>query len=341
MGILDWFKNRPSLFEPDSPSDAIAVQAIDKAVMLTDPRIKLIASYRERLAPAVDVTVRYLREIVLAVPPGIRVSSAHWSTNAALRAFFASAQDIPAAIGRSGNLRTLLGKYSDLDDAVFVLSMKYDEQRALGVSLHGDMVQRDVVQTRVGFSNHEVRICGRDESEVRHLLGVQAYEYLLAQALSEIGEERSERRELEDNRALIKARLRMLQQQGPGLGSVFGRSPERSEDENKPRAQLEENERELEAIENQRPALDSELELLRAVLMRPERYIRFEAKRLRLNTMNVRVDEACTDVASAIHFSLVHLSGETQIERAFVLASFPRSELSDGGINFDDALLLL
>ena len=56
---------------------------------------------------------------------------------------------------------------------------------------------------------------------MRRLLGTQAFEYLVAQALSDIGEMRSERRELEESAALIRAHLRLLRQQGPGLGTVF------------------------------------------------------------------------------------------------------------------------
>ena len=55
MGLLDWFKNRQSQFDPDSPSDELTLRAIDKAVALTNPRLKLVRGYQERLAPAVEV----------------------------------------------------------------------------------------------------------------------------------------------------------------------------------------------------------------------------------------------------------------------------------------------
>ena len=47
MGILDWFKSRPSFFEPDRLSDDTTTRAIEKAVTLTNPRMKLIHSYRD------------------------------------------------------------------------------------------------------------------------------------------------------------------------------------------------------------------------------------------------------------------------------------------------------
>lgn len=336
MGILDWFKSRPSFFEPDRLSDDTTTRAIEKAVTLTNPRMKLIHSYRERLAPAVDISVQYLREMVRAVPPALSVSSVNWSTDPVLRAFFVAAQDIPSTMGRSKNLRTLFNKYPEIDDACFILVMKFNEQQVFGTSMQGNVVQRDVAQTTVGFSDHEARICGLDDAEVRRLLGAQAYEYLLAQALSEIGDERSERRELEDNRALIRARLRLLQQQGPGLGSVFGRVAASSDDEFRLETQLTENERQIEAICSQQSVLDAELESLGAVLRHPERYIRIEQKQLRLNSMNVLVDDASNAVASEIVFSLAQLTGVREIQRAFVMARFARSGLPEARMNLDD-----
>src|ERR1035437_4587409 len=274
MGILDWFKNRLSHFDPHQLSDEMTLRAIDKAVTLTNPSLKFVRSYQERLAPAVGVSVRYIRDVVLSLPPAIPVSVASWSTEPALRAFFVSASDIPSALARSQNLHTLFEKFPDLDEAYFMVVMAYNEQRVLGMSLRGDVVQRDVVQTVVGFSDHQARICGQEDVEIRRLLGTQAFEYLVAQALSEIGEDRSERRELADNRELIRARLRLLQQQGPGLGSVFAMAPANSGELLKLEAQLLDNERQMESLGSPQFALDAELEALREVLERPERYIR-------------------------------------------------------------------
>lgn len=337
MGIIDWFKNRPTQFDSDRQSNQLTLWAIDKAITLTNPRLKLVHAYQERLAPAVETSVRYLRQTLQTLPAPINVSAANWSADPALRAFFVTASDIPSALARSSNLHTLFDKYPELDEAYFILGMRYNEQRVLGVSLQGDVVQRDVAQTIVGFSDPQARICGQRDTEVRLLLATQGYEYLVAQALSQIGEDRSERRELEDNRALIRARLRLLQQQGPGLGSVFGSAPASSVEQLKLEAQLLENERQLETIGSVQSALDAELELLREVLANPQRYINVEKKELRLSTMNVVVDQTSSDVASEVLFSLAKLSGSPELQRAFVMARLARSELPEMKINFTEA----
>jgi hypothetical protein len=327
MGMLDWFKNRSSQFDPERLTEELRLRAISKAVALTNPRLKLLDNCQECLAPAVETSIHYLRAIVKALPPAVPVAAAGWAMQADLRAFFVSAADIPLVLGRSPNLRTLFNKFPQLETAHFILGMAFNEQRVLGMSLQGGLLQREVEQVAVSFSEHQVRICGHSDVEVRRLLGAQLFEYLLAQALSEIGEERSERRELEENHTLIRARLRLLQQQGPGLGSVFGVAPAAPGEQSALEVQLQENERQLDALGSPRAALEKELELLCAVLAAPERYLRIEQKRLCLNTMNVVIEEAAGELCSDVSFSLVQLSGAQKIQRAFTLGTFSRADL--------------
>jgi hypothetical protein len=329
MGMLDWFKNRSSQFDADAErlTDELRLRAINKAVTLTNPRLKLLDNHQDCLAPVVETSIRYLRAIVRALPPPIAVAATDWAMQPDLRAFFVGAADIPLILGRSPNLRTLFNKFPQLETAHFILGMAFSEQRVFGMSMQGGLLQREVAQMAVSFSDHKVRICGHSEVEVRRLLGAQLFEYLLAQALSEIGDERSERRELEENRALIRARLRLLQQQGPGLGSVFTGAPESYAEQSALEVQLQENERQLEALGSPRAALEKELELLCAVLAAPERYLHIEQKKLCLNTMNVVIEEPAAELCSDVSFSLVELNGVQKIQRAFTLGTFSRGDL--------------
>lgn len=334
MGILDWFKNRSSHFDQGTVSNEAVNKAIEKAILLTNPKLKILSAYRDRLAPAVKNSIVYLREMMLSLPPSIEISAQFWATDPALRAFFASASDIPTILGQSHNLRTLFGKYPELENVYFILAMSLNEQNVLGISLQGEIFQREVQQKIIGFSAHQARICGKDEAEVRRLLGVQAFEYLVAQALVEIGEERSERRELENARNLLRARLRLLQQQGPGLGTVFGDAPENTSERFRLENQLLENEKQLEAMGDHQSSLDAELECLREVLVQPEKYISVETKKMRLSTLNVLLDSQSTDVSSEIRFCLAKLNGNPKLQKAFVLARFARGEMPEEKIDF-------
>jgi len=82
--------------------------------------------------------------------------------------------------------------------------------------------------------------------------------------------------------------------------------------------------------------LEAELETLREVLEQPERYLRGEQKRLRLSTLNAVLDTDSSDVSSDVEFSLARLEGIPQIERAFVMAHFSRSDMPSARMNFDE-----
>ncbi|SBT10741.1 conserved hypothetical protein [Candidatus Propionivibrio aalborgensis] len=338
MGILDWFKNRPGQFDPDRVSDEMIQGAVEKAIALTNPRLKLLPDCYKRLTPAVETTIEFLCAQVAALPAAHPLSAKAWSSDPALRAFFVAPTDIQSVLGRSENLRTLFDKFPELDEALVILGMAINKQRVFGMALHGDMVQRDVAQTSVSFSDHRARLCGRDEARLRRIVGVEVFEHLVAQALSEIGEERVERQELQASRSLIRTRLRLLQKHGPGLGSMFGADPAAPGEQTQLEASLLENERQLHAIGGGESVLEAELECLKEVLGKPESYLRFEPTRLRLSPMNVMLEETSTATAADVEFVIVELSGATPQRRAITLERVARTELPPPQkLNFDHA----
>jgi len=338
MGILDWFKNRPAQFDPDRVSEEMIRLATEKAITVTNPRLSVLPSCHRRLAPAVETTIEFLRGLVHALPSTRSLSSASWVADPALRAFFVAPTDISSLLGRSENLRTLFDKFPELDEACVILGMAFTEQRVFGMALQGDMLQRDVVQTSVSFSDHRAHLCGRDESRLKRVVGAEAFEYLLAQAMAEIGEERVERQELEGNRSLIRARLRLLRQQGPGLGSMFGAPPAAHAEQARLEEDLLENERQLQVLGGSESALEAELDSLKEVLENPARYLRIEPTQMRLSTMNVVAEKNSSELASEVDFAIAELTGTPPVRRAFVVARVARNELpSAPKINFDDA----
>lgn len=335
MGILDWFKNRPAQFDPDRVSEETLRKATEKAITLTNPRLQVLPSCHKRLVPAVETTIQFLSENIGRLPPARPLSAACWASDPALRAFFVNHTDVGVALGRSENLRTLFDKFQDLEEAFLVLGMAYNEQRIFGMALQGDMVQRDVAQVSLGFSDHRTHLCSRDESRLRRLIGTAGFEYLLAQALSAIVVERAERADLVGTRALLGARLRLLQQQGPGFGSIFAAKPEHTE-QSALEAELLKNERSLADIGVAETALEMELECVKTVLQNPDRYLQIEQRNVRLNTTNVVVDDG--GEAADVVFSLADFKGSQPRKRAFVLARVVRDELPPvRGIDFDDA----
>lgn len=96
---------------------------------------------------------------------------------------------------------------------------------------------------------------------------------------------------------------------------MFGTEPAARSEQDRLAALLLENEQQLETIGgNEIP--QAELECLQAVLANPQDYLHFAPKRLRLNTMNVVVDESGTDRAADVDFAVAELGGTPPMRRA-------------------------
>ncbi|HNH23869.1 MAG TPA: hypothetical protein PK261_02680, partial [Accumulibacter sp.] len=327
MGILDWFKNRSAQFDDQQISDELLRSATEKALTLTNPRLQVLPGCHKRLASSVRTTIEFLGEMVRELPPVRELAAVNWATDPSWRAFFVTPNDIGITLGRSERLRTLFSKYPELDEAFLVLGMDVSEQQTLGIAVEGEMIRRDVLQTSVSFSDHRTHICSREESRLRRLFGAAAYEYLLAQALTEIAECRTERSELEGNRSLLQSRWRMLQQQGPGLGSMFSTADEGRAEQKKLAEQLLANEQQLREIGTAENILEIELQTLCAVLDNPGRYLSIAQHRLHLNATNIVVDDPIDSNAAGVDFSLAEFKGTSSRRRAFVLARVARGEV--------------
>ena len=340
MSALDWFANKSSQFDTkvfSGKSDKYLHLSTDTAVSLINPELKFLHPYREVLASAVENSLDFIREIILSLPEAVFISASEWHSSPFLRAFFASESDIPVIMRGSKNLRVFLDKHPRLDRVWLILDMNVSEKDAAAeMSLLGSDVCKDRFQKTVNFSDHKIHICGADEAEAHRLFGAQCFEYLVAQALHDISQRRTERQDLEEERAMLRARLRSFQQRGSG--PVFNPTPEKSEEKMKLDALLLENERQMRAGSSTQSALESELECLRDVLKNPGRFIFFENKQQRLNRMNVIVSKQSLEAASDVSYSLIRLMGTFRARKACVVAHFSRNEMPEVvRANFADA----
>ena len=111
MSILDWFRNQAGHFDTDRLSAEMVQWAVDKAITLTNPRLKLLPNCHKRLAPSVETTIRFLQGLVKLLPAIRRMSPETWSADPTLRAFFVSPSDMKGVLTRADSLRALFEKF--------------------------------------------------------------------------------------------------------------------------------------------------------------------------------------------------------------------------------------
>lgn len=338
MGILSWLSRT-------DPADLQDKQRIDQTVervMRLNPQLKLARRYHAKLAPAVATALKYVVELVESVPAARDANAAAWSHDPYIHAYFVAPEDVAAVISRSRDLRAYFDNNADAPEAFAVLGMELTERHILGVAVEGDTMRRDVPQTTVSFSDHQVRMCGRTDADLRNEIVQRLLDQLALEGLARIAADKSRREMLERERALLKTRLQLLERQGNGLRAVLG-SDAASEPGELARleAQIDENDHNLSSLVLREDALDRALDHLCEVYAQPAPHFYLSTRRLRLDRMNVVLDANSTQAGADLEVHTARIPTSPPRTRAFSLVRFARTDLLPAQSMFDEANRLL
>ncbi len=300
-----------------------------RRVLGLNPCLRYAHGHDERLRSALAHSLDYLGGLVTAFPPPRSASARSWASDPYIRAFFAKADDVGVALSRSADLHRFFEKTPGLNETFAVLGMEMNERRTLGVSNEGGLTRSDVPQTTLSFGDHQLRICGSTMTALRDEIAGRLIDQLALEALALIAQEGERRDMLERERALLAARLRILQHQGTGMRSVAGGD---MQDDSAARARLgvlmDENNRDLRGLGLLSDAFDRQLECFCQVFAQPAKRIHVKKKRVRLNRMNVLVaDDTPDDEAHTLELDIALVPGNPPRERAVALVRVARADV--------------
>ena len=312
---------RPMARRRQSAADAaLADPVIDRMVLATDRRLASVPGYRQSLRSPVLAARERLAEMIARIPGPTEVSPRSWSEERALRPLFVKGEDAASAWSRDQGVRAFFDMHPAAD-CFGMLALVQTDRRVLAVVQQGESMQAEVARTTVSFGEPQVLAPSPDEAAARAELVLRAMEYLAMRAMERVGAMRAERRGLEQERALLQAKLQLARRQGRGLGTIAATS-----DDTVDAATLErELARNIEALEKSasRDLLPALLEELLAALDRPEEHLTIEACTLALDAMNFAVPpspQAITPCAA-----ILELANRGRF--AVLLARMPRADL--------------
>ncbi|MGZ5182418.1 MAG: hypothetical protein ACXWC2_18205 [Ramlibacter sp.] len=326
------------LGEPDRVQVADAVERI----VALSPHLRMARRYETRLQPAVVTALRYVREIVAAIPPAREASAAAWPVDPYIHAFFAGADTVAPVLSRSRDLRDFFERNPGLPEAWAVLGMAMSEKHVLGAALEGETMRRDVVRETISFSDHQVRMCGRTEAELREEIVRRLIVQLGLQGMARYAAQQTQRGLLENERALLHTRLQLLERKGVGLKALVGEQDAAGAEE---LARLQEaildNEGAIRRLGLRSEALDRELAEVCAVLADPAAHLFVQPRRCVLDKMNVVLPPDRPDGGDEVVFQVAQVPTVPPQERAFTLVRFARADLRSPGGLLDEASRLL
>lgn len=183
---------------PEPPVDAAIVHAVDHAVELVDPVLKVVGGLEKSLGPAVSHALQYCAELVEALPPPLEVSHRNFASDPLVHAMFASANDIDLMLGRSSAVRDFLadGENAFSTECYALLGMRRNQKTVLGMALHGDVLQADAPRKLLYFSDHTLHELSISEEETRRRLQFSAFDGLVRSFADALAAQRKAKDEL-------------------------------------------------------------------------------------------------------------------------------------------------
>jgi hypothetical protein len=262
--------------------EALVEEGMERVIDGIDPRLRLLSGYRKRLREPVMTAIDQVIRIVEALPSPVSAATADFSEDALLSACFVSADSMRETLGNDPQLDAYRSSLIDTDvSPCLLLLVERCEKNTLGVELCGEMLRNDVVQISVSFRTPRVVEVAADETELRRQLKRRAFDYLIQLALQRIGEVKEEKDSLGKQRGLLQAKHSLLRRSGMGFEQTAGELA-------KVEAELVEIDAQLQGLNPEGNALESQLAIAAEVLGDAAQQLRGEHLEIHLDRMNIR-----------------------------------------------------
>lgn len=265
--------------------------AIEQVVDASEPRIRLVGDYADKLMDAVDAALNHCQQLTRQLPPALTLSARAWASDPRVNAFFATAADLRAMLSQSRSVRAFFQQPGQPEECFALLLMVKRETGTFGSALEGDLLIREVRQIQVSFSEHRLHFPAASETELRQDLRQRMLVFLAGRARERIGELRARRDALEEQRRQLRAQLQALRGQARGLRPLLSSADADERRLATLEQRLARTEQDLTDARKPLATLDDYLEQVRQIVGQPEPYLHLHPLSLRLNRLGIKLDE--------------------------------------------------
>lgn len=374
MSILSWLRNRGLHWGGVDPGNATRktekggragmvgkagkadkkeLAALAERVTRLCPYVRLVPDYRKRLAPALAIADRYLRDVVAGLRASAVASEVTWGTDPCIRAFFGRAQDVMPVLSRSADLRDFFSRSPSVVEAYAVLGMAKQERHTLGVALEGEVMRSEVPQTTVSFVDHRVRICAVSEAALREEIASRMLDQLVLQALAQVAGGKPGSNDVEGEQALVSTRLQLLEKQDVGMRGALGGDAVAVADASvgadtgkaaRLHEQVDQNGKAIASLgapAGRAGVPERQLRALVDVLSHADASFLVERERVRLSRMNVVLAPDSDAVGDDLELMTARIPGDPPLVRTFALICVTREKMLSPMQLLDDAARML
>jgi hypothetical protein len=289
------------------------IQAVEHVVDETHSRLRFLPGYTRRLQDPVATAFGYIDELVEELPEPILCSRSTFAEDPRVNAFFVDPRHLQKVFSENAGVHELFDRDPSVNECWALLCMRKEEHQQLGMSLVGDLVQRDVMQTLVNFTDHQIYSPAATEAEARCSLKCCIFNSLLAHIRRRASDEKIRIVELENRRQSLLSRSHRAT---PDNGGESAQELQR---------QIDDIGRELAGEIPRLASPEYHLDLVTDVLGNPARYVAGSLYSIRLSRLGIRLADGSDDTGNEI--ALFEIRVASQGTRVGVLVHFPRAEL--------------
>ncbi|MDH3870936.1 MAG: hypothetical protein OEU44_01820 [Gammaproteobacteria bacterium] len=302
-------------------------RAIDIIVEQTDPRLRFVRAYRRKLRKPVVRSLVYADDLIGRIPGPFEVSRKAYGSDPQVNALFGSVDDIDTLFAHSRMLQDFFRDKPGCDLVYVPLIMLRREKRILGIALSGGIVRRDVARTSVNYSEHRLGIVHATcEAELRGELKWRGIHFLAVTALENITRLKAGTAQLEEQRALLKMKLRNMQTQHRGLDALVAPPPSDTQEQQALEQHLEDTYRKLQEARTGVVTLDDYLDQVCRVLNHPSRFLRVKRNSVTVDRMGIKSDAMSHQQGSEVVSATITIGAHPAVE--MIMASFQRMDMA-------------
>ena len=316
--VLDAIRERRHQHSLDSDKQGLLIDVLERVVDGTDVKIRLVPGYRRKLLDAVEGALEYADRLIDQFPEPLDLSPKRFVSDPYVNAFFVSPRDLKRIVRQSSELHDFFdqGCSDGIQECCVLLCMLKTEKEILGMEISGAQVRRDVKQTSVSFSDHNILSPADTESSARQALKCCVFEGLITNALSQLMEIRATRRRLESKQRVLRSKLRSHESSNTAANGSAKSSIEQ---------ELAELEEKLALLGYLTP--EAILQQVGSVLSQPAEFLSIEKVSLEIDKMGIKATPGSDSASNRLELTEVMIKG--QMPRIVTLAKLCRNELAE------------
>jgi hypothetical protein len=325
MGIFDFLlKNRDTSGQSSAseirPRDEL-MEAVDLVVKLSHPNIHYVSRFRKKLMPAVEHTLKYSDELIVQMPAPVPIAADSWNSSPFVRTTFLDNKEFKNFFSEHKTLNEFFQK-TKASRCCALLVMSRKDKKIFGMEMDGEILKRDVLQTTVDFSDHQIVAPAISESETRKELSLRVLALLATHALEDILSLIALKKDMESEKRILEIKLNMRDARVRSRKSFLPDKSDNAGDTSQAHEMLGELDRKIAEARLELDEPEDYLNRITELLYHPEQFLRSEPVRMFVNDMNIVTMKEHQGKVDEIRFA--EISTDTGLRKAAVLVYYKK-----------------